>query len=184
MTKNQELLKIGEQNASKQTIRLAGLLHDSITDGPGLRFVVFTQGCPHHCKECHNPETWNYNGGKMYSAQEILESLKKNPLTKGVTFSGGDPMEQAGELVYLAHEMKNAGYEVACYTGYLFEDLLKDESEKAFLQEIDVLVDGPFVLKEKSLGLKFKGSRNQRVINVKKSLKQGKVVLEKDERWV
>lgn len=163
-------------------IRLASKLQkDSIVDGEGIRAVVWTQGCPHHCPFCQNPETWDYNGG----FQEDIEDLKKEINTLddevGVTFSGGDPFEQPEACYELAKYCHSVKLNVWCYTGYTYEQLLKkaenNDSVKNFLNEIDILVDGPFVNKLKSLEVKFRGSKNQRIINVKESLKKKKVVI-------
>lgn len=165
-------------------LNLAGLVIDSIVDGPGIRVAVFTQGCSHHCKGCQNSETWSYEGGTRLSVLEVLEIIKKNPIASGVTFSGGEPFDQASELKILSKELKKLGYEVASYSGYTFEELLNGTKEqKELLETIDILVDGKFVLAEKSLEVPFRGSKNQRIINVDKSLKTGQVVLETSARW-
>jgi anaerobic ribonucleoside-triphosphate reductase activating protein len=165
-------------------LNLAGLVIDSIVDGPGIRVTVFMQGCSHHCKGCQNAETWSYEGGTKLSVLDVFELIKKNPLASGVTFSGGEPFDQASELKLLSEKIKNLGYEVASYSGYTFEELLNGTKEqKELLETIDILVDGKFVLEEKSLEVPFRGSKNQRIINVNKSLKAGKVVLETSTRW-
>lgn len=165
-------------------LKLAGLVIDSIVDGPGIRVSVFTQGCPHHCKGCQNPETWAFEGGTELSVKDVLEIIKTNPMARGVTFSGGEPFNQASELKNLGKELKNLGYEVASYSGYTFEELLNGTKEqKELLETIDVLVDGKFILNEKSLEVPFRGSKNQRIIDVDKSLKASKVVLETSARW-
>ena len=166
-------------------LRLAGLVEDSITDGPGLRLAVFVQGCPHHCEGCHNPETWSFDGGYDGSAEEIFSRLRRNPILSGVTFSGGEPFSQAAELVPLARRIKDAGYELAVYTGFTFEELLAspDEAVRALLELADVLVDGPFEKANRNLDLKFRGSANQRIIDVKRSLASGTVILEQSGRW-
>lgn len=155
---------------------------DSIVDGPGLRFVIWTQGCGHKCPGCHNSETHDFNAGVEISVDSIKEritELSKNKSYQGVTFSGGDPMYQIEELTELARHAQECGLDVWVYTGFTFEYLLKNEKEKFLksLEHIDVLVDGPFILKEKSLTLLFKGSKNQRLIDVKKTLDKGKIVL-------
>lgn len=163
-------------------IRLASKLQkDSIVDGEGIRAVIWTQGCPHHCPSCHNPETWDYQGGFSCDIEELKEEINSLDDEVGVTFSGGDPFEQAEACCELAKYIHSVKLNVWCYTGYTYEQLLKkaqtDINIKNFLEEIDILVDGPFVLKLKSYDVKFRGSKNQRLINVKKSLKSGKVVL-------
>lgn len=166
-------------------LRISGCVNDSIVDGPGLRFTLFTQGCPHNCPGCHNPQTHDFKGGYNASIKKIFAQIKANPLLSGVTFSGGEPFVQAKTLVPLAKMIKDAGLELACYTGFVFEQLASDQVKGAreLLNYIDVLIDGKFVLSQRSLDLAFKGSKNQRTINVPLSLKEGKVVLEKSERW-
>lgn len=162
-------------------IRLAGLVPESYVDGPGIRFTVFVQGCPHHCKGCHNPETHDFNGGRLANVDKIFGKIIRDPLIKGVTFSGGEPFCQPEPLNYLAGMLKEKGYHVMSYSGYTFEELLKMSEEnsniKGLLEKLDILVDGRFELSQRSLELKFKGSRNQRLIDVPKSLKEGRVVL-------
>ena len=164
-----------------KTLRISGIEPESIVDGPGIRYVVFVQGCPHHCKGCHNPQTHDFDGGHDQAIEEILDEIKKNPLLSGVTFSGGEPFCQPEALTELGKEVKKLGLNLVCYSGYTFEELIK-LSEKVpavmeLLQLSDLLVDGRFVLEEKSLMLKFRGSRNQRIVDVPASLAKGEVVL-------
>lgn len=168
------------------TLRLAGFAGDSIVDGPGIRFTTFCQGCPHHCPGCQNPETWPFEGGFEVTPEDVVEHVKRNPLTRGVTFSGGEPFAQAAAHAELARQLKAAGYEVASYTGYTFEQLLEeqDPAKLDLLQQLDILVDGPFRQEELSLELRFRGSANQRILNVPQSLVQGKAVWETRPRWV
>ena len=148
-------------------LELSGLVNDSIVDGPGIRMTVFSQGCPHHCEGCHNPETWEFGCGTPVSEEQILKEVQKNPLCRGVTFSGGEPFAQAEGFARLAELLKEKGYEVASYTGYTFEQLLHGTAaQKKLLERIDVLIDGPFVLAEKTLELSFRGSKNQRILAV------------------
>lgn len=158
-------------------IRLAdnNLLTDSIVDGEGLRTVIWTQGCSHNCKGCHNPSTHDFNKGVLKDVEEIKEELKKLKFQDGITLSGGDPFFQAEPCKEIAKFAKSIGLNVWAYTGFLFEDLIKIEEMKNLLNYVDVLVDGKFELENKSLNLIFRGSTNQRIINVKKSLKDGKV---------
>lgn len=166
-------------------LRIAGVVEGSITDGPGIRYTLFVQGCPHHCEGCHNPETHDPEGGKEVSAAEILAQINGSPLTKGVTFSGGEPFAQAKALSVLGKAIKESGKELAVYSGYTFEQLIakNDEDINALLAVADVLVDGRFVLKERTLAIPFMGSRNQRIINLPESLAASSVVLETSERW-
>lgn len=168
------------------TLRLAGFAGDSIVDGPGIRFTTFCQGCPHHCPGCQNPETWPFEGGFEVTPEDVVEHVKCNPLTRGVTFSGGEPFAQAAAHAELARQLKAAGYEVASYTGYTFEQLLEeqDPAKLDLLQQLDILVDGPFRQEELSLELRFRGSANQRILNVPQSLAQCKAVWETRPRWV
>lgn len=158
-------------------LRLAGIEPESIVDGPGIRLTVFVQGCPHHCVGCHNPETHDFEGGTLVSISEILEQIDENPLLSGVTFSGGEPFEQAKALLSLAKEVKKRSLHLTIFTGYLFERLLeKGKQDNAILELLslaDLLVDGPFILAKKSLELQFRGSSNQRLIDVQKTLAAG-----------
>lgn len=162
-------------------IRLFGLANDSIVDGPGIRFAVFAQGCIHNCEGCHNPSSHDLNGGYFEDCDEIIAKIKANPLLDGVTFSGGEPFLQAKELAYISAEVKKTGLSTMAYTGFTFEELVKganvENGWKEFLQTLDLLVDGKFILAEKSIELNFKGSKNQRIIDVQKSLKEGKIML-------
>ena len=164
--------------------RLAGTAQDSIVDGPGLRLTVFVQGCPHHCPGCHNPETHDFAGGREADTQEMLDALDKNPLLSGVTLSGGEPFCQAAALLPLAEGVRARGLELAAYSGWTYEQLLEQGGDKeALLRLCHVLVDGPFVLAERSLSLRFRGSKNQRIIDVQRSLAEGRAVLMQDGRW-
>lgn len=161
-------------------LRLAGVIRESIVDGPGWRFVVFAQGCKHNCEGCHNPETHDMNGGYESSAERIIEAVKADKLLKGVTFSGGDPFEQAESFSVLAKMVHDLGLDVVTYTGYTFEQLYKgmtkNEGWRHLLEQTDILIDGKFVLAKKSLNCKFRGSTNQRVLDSKKSLETGQAV--------
>lgn len=166
-------------------LRISGLMNDSIVDGPGLRYTIFTQGCPHHCEGCHNPQTHPFKGGKKINIKKIEKEIQANPLLYGVTFSGGEPFTQAKTLIPLAKFVKEKGLELACYSGYLFEQLISGQIPfaKELLQYVDILIDGKFVLSQKSLNLKFKGSKNQRTIDVQTSLKQNKPVISQNPKW-
>jgi len=153
------------------------ITRDSIVDGPGLRAVIWTQGCRHNCKGCHNPGTHDFNGGFLMDTEDIIGELKDLKLHRGITFSGGDPFEQPYECLEIAKAAKQIGLDIWCYTGYTLEELINKRGSKTkdgwieFLKHIDVLVDGPFILERKNLLLKFMGSDNQRIIDVKKSLR-------------
>lgn len=164
---------------------LAGIAGDSIVDGPGIRTTVFAQGCPHRCPGCHNPETWEFGCGTPMTAEAVLELVRANPLCRGVTFSGGEPFAQAEEFARLGRLLKQAGYEVAAYTGYTFEALLEGTAaQRALLETLDVLIDGPYLAAQRSLELNFRGSRNQRVLNVPESIAAGRAVPETSKRWL
>jgi len=167
-------------------VKLAGIVPDSIVDGPGLRTTLFAQGCPHHCPGCHNPETWSFEGGHEATVDMILGIVRFNPLSRGVTFSGGEPFAQAEGFAEIARALHETGnYEVASYTGYTFEQLLHGTPEQQeLLRQLDVLIDGPFIQAEKSLELAFRGSRNQRIIHVPKSLAAGEAVCITSGRWM
>ena len=164
---------------------LSGIVSDSIVDGPGIRTTIFCQGCPHHCPGCHNPETWDFGCGTMVPVEDLLDVVRSNPLCRGVTFSGGEPFAQAAGFAKLAKLLKEKGYEVASYSGYTFEELLEgSDDQKALLAAIDILIDGPFLMAEKSLEIAFRGSRNQRILDVKKSLAEGRAVCVTSGRWL
>ena len=166
-------------------LNLSGIVSDSIVDGPGIRTTIFSQGCPHRCPGCHNPETWDFGCGTDMEVERLVEIVRSNPLCRGVTFSGGEPFAQAAGFARLAKLLKQKGYEVASYTGYTFEQLLKgNEAQRQLLESIDVLIDGPFLLAEKSLEVPFRGSRNQRILDVPKSLAAGEAVETTAKRWL
>ncbi|BCN32000.1 anaerobic ribonucleoside-triphosphate reductase activating protein [Anaeromicropila herbilytica] len=158
-------------------IRVAGFANDSIVDGPGLRYTIFTQGCMHNCKGCQNPHTHALEGGYEIDIDEIIEKLKANPLLDGVTISGGEPFLQPEACSELARRVKELNLSVITYTGFTFENLIKNEASQQLLRETDVLVDGPFVETKKSLALLFRGSKNQRLIDVKRSLMEHEAIL-------
>jgi len=155
-------------------MRVAGLIHDSIVDGPGLRYVVFTQGCSLHCDGCHNPDTWDPQGGSEISVVDIVNDLFSNPLTDGLTLSGGEPFDQAADCASLAAVVREKGLDVWVFSGRTFEELLDISSINSDIMDLlkltDVLVDGRFILSERTLAIKWCGSKNQRVIDVQKSL--------------
>lgn len=154
---------------------------DSIVDGEGIRTVIWTQGCSHNCPGCHNPNTHDFNSGKKYNVNEIKKIIDTLEDQDGITFSGGDPFFQARACSEIAKYAKSKKFNIWSYTGFTFEQLLimkeKNPDISEFLQNIDVLIDGKFILSEKSLNLKYRGSKNQRVINVKRSLKENRACL-------
>ena len=151
-------------------LRIAGTIRESIVDGPGIRYVLFTQGCPHSCPGCHNPQTHDFAGGKAADTTALLEDIVKNTFIKAVTFSGGEPFSQPEALAELAKGLKARGFHLMSYSGYTFEQLLQREDALPLLEQLDLLVDGPFVEARKNIELKFRGSDNQRVLDVPASL--------------
>ncbi len=160
-------------------MRIAQTVSDSIVDGPGLRYTVFTQGCGHNCPGCHNPDTHPFDGGREVRVEELVEEMLSNPLISGLTLSGGDPMEQAEECTALAGIARDNGLNVWTYTGYTYGQLLGEgnPARLALLSQTDVLVDGPFLLAERSWVTPFRGSRNQRLIDLKATRQTGRITL-------
>ncbi len=161
-------------------LQLAGVIRESIVDGPGIRFVVFAQGCPHYCPGCQNPATHDPQGGYTGDTDTLLREFRKNPLLAGITLSGGDPFLQPKPLAELARKVRAMGKNVITYTGYTIEYLLDHLEEhpgwEELLRQTDILIDGPFIEAQKSLMLRFRGSRNQRAINPAASLREGRAV--------
>ena len=154
---------------------------DSIVDGEGIRSVIWFQGCDHHCFNCQNPETWDFDAGELVDIELIKEKIRNLEFQQGVTFSGGDPLYQLDAFIELAKEVHKSKMDVWVYTGFTYEQLIKlsEKNHKYLdaLEQIDVLVDGPFMEKLKSFDVKFRGSTNQRIIDVPKSLKEKKIIL-------
>ncbi len=148
-------------------MRVMNILHDSVVDGDGLRTVIFFAGCPHFCKGCHNPASWNIRNGSEMTIDEVVEEAGNNPLTN-ITLSGGEPFFQAKEVVEVAKRLKAMGKHIWSYSGFTLEQLQQsaDPYQRELLSYCDVLVDGPFILAKKDLSLKFRGSSNQHVINL------------------
>ncbi|MDR3304989.1 MAG: radical SAM protein [Clostridiales Family XIII bacterium] len=171
--------------ATEEDIRIAGIENDSIVDGPGLRMTIFFQGCHRRCPDCHNPESWPADGGSAVTAESLLKQIDANPLLQGVTFSGGEPLIRAGALLPLAVGIRERGLDLAIYTGYRFEEILENGDEKALslLAIAQTLIDGEFLAAQKSLTLPFRGSRNQRVLDLKASLAQGRAVAQSNPGW-
>lgn len=162
-------------------VRVAGIVQESIVDGPGIRFVIFTQGCRHNCQGCHNMHTHSFNNGKLISIESIISKVKENPLLDGVTLSGGEPFEQANVLSSLSMELKKLGHNIITYSGYTYEYLVEN-SEKMkgwteLLQHTDILIDGRFEIEKINLNLRFRGSENQRAIDVRKTELNKKIIL-------
>ena len=161
-------------------IRVAGIVQESIVDGPGIRLVVFSQGCPHHCPGCHNPETHDPDGGYFEETDRIWDAFQKNPMLAGITLSGGDPFMQPLPLAELAEKVRLMGKTVITYTGYTMEYLMEHLTEhpgwKELLEQTDILIDGPYMENRRSLLLHFRGSDNQRYIDPAASLQEGRVI--------
>lgn len=161
-----------------KTLRLARELQaDSIVDGPGLRMVLWLQGCTHACPGCHNPSTHDREGGIEVEVNTILKQMQKYRYQSGLTLSGGEPFLQSTILVDLVKAVRKPTFSIWAYTGFTFEQLLQNKDHKQLLTYLDVLVDGPFDLQQHSYELVYKGSKNQRIIDVQKSIQKGEVVL-------
>lgn len=163
-------------------IRISGTVSESIVDGPGFRYTVFVQGCPHNCRGCHNPQTHDFGGGRIVDTDELFRECVDDPLNRGVTFSGGEPFCQAEALYELGQRFKERGYDLWCYTGWTIDELWEksEDGVKKLLSVIDVLVDGRFIEERRSLSLPFRGSGNQRLIDMKRTRDKGTVVLFKE----
>ena len=159
---------------NENKIRLAAILQESLVNGEGIRRVLFSQGCPHNCESCFSPHTHSYVEGKLIEMDKIIEEIQSNPILKGVTFSGGEPWEQAEKFAYIAKSVKELGLNVWCYTGYTLEYILENQDKREgwseLLKYVDVLVDGKFQVDKQDSTLKFRGSTNQRIINLKEKL--------------
>lgn len=161
-------------------VRLAGIEYESLVNGPGLRRVFFAQGCSHNCKGCFNPSTHDFNGGELKNIDDLVDDIKANPMIKGVTFSGGDPFYQAEAFSYMAEKIRDLKLNIWCYTGYEIEYILDNglgKSGISLLKNIDVLVDGKFMEDKKDDKLMFRGSSNQRIIDVKNTIKLKNIIL-------
>ena len=170
------------QEYKKQSkIKIAGIVEESIVDGPGIRFVLFVQGCTHNCEGCHNSHTQDFSGGEYISIDEILKMIYENPLLDGVTFSGGDPFEQAEALSELSRQLKISNYHLITYSGYTYEEIEKKSLENQawadLIENTDILIDGRFELSRRNLKLKFRGSENQRVIDIKETKSSEKITI-------
>ena len=161
-------------------MRLSGITPESLVDGPGLRYVIFTQGCLHCCPHCHNPQSWDVSAGKEFSVKQIIRLLKQQKGKKrGITFSGGEPFLQADELAQVALAAHQRDWDVVTYTGFTYEQLIADNSEgvKTLLAATDILIDGKYIHELRSVKLQFRGSSNQRMIDVAKTREKGEIVL-------
>lgn len=163
-------------------INIAGIVKESIVDGPGVRTTIFVQGCSHQCPGCHNPQTWDYGGGVLIGVDEVLEEIKSDYLATGVTLSGGEPLDHADLLLPIVKGIKTMGKDLIVYTGYTWEYIQFHQytsslpGTESLLQEIDYLIDGRYIEEQKDLSLLYRGSANQRIIDVRQSLMTGKLV--------
>ena len=176
-----------KQNKVNEIRLAADLQTDSTVDGPGLRTVIWTQGCSHHCQGCQNPKTWDFEGGGLIPISLVLEEIDKLEYQAGITFSGGDPMFQPEACNEIAKYCRAKGLNIWTYTGFTFEEIMELAKKKPIYQEfltnIDVLVDGRFVQKELDLQILFRGSKNQRLIDVQKTLKTGVITLFDEQEY-
>lgn len=195
-------MQSNKQNTTPVSLRLAGVVRESIVDGPGLRFAIFCQGCPHNCPKCHNQDTHDFSGGYDCDIQKIVNAIEENPLISGVTFSGGEPSHQPVAFLEIAKKVKSRGLNIWMYSGYTLEELLsransaisdlnnmnenssqtseKNKEQvalKGLLGLVDVLVDGKFINELKDLTLPFRGSRNQRIIDMAATKRHNKIIL-------
>ncbi len=161
-------------------IRIAGLVNDSIVDGPGLRLAIFTQGCAHHCPECHNEHTHDFHGGYDEDIDQIVKMALTNPLLSGITLTGGDPFYQVDACLELVYKLSGRGLNLLAYTGFTWEQLEEmrktNDNLNRLLHELDVVIDGPYQKEERDLSLRFRGSKNQRIIDVKQTMNQHHLV--------
>lgn len=164
-------------------IHVCGIERESIVDGPGFRYVLFVQGCPHRCPGCHNPESHDFSGGRDMTVQEVFDQIMSNPHLRGVTFSGGEPFCQVHSLLELGRAVKEAGLSLMSYSGYTLEELQSrnDPETDELLGMLDVLVDGRYVEALRNLTLIYRGSENQRVIDMNKTREAGEIVLYKSD---
>ncbi len=164
-----------------KTMRLAGIVPESIVDGPGIRFCVFCQGCPHDCPGCHNQESHDFKSGYEVRLSRILAEIDKNPMLSGVTFTGGEPFCQAEAFAALGREIKRRGLDIVTFSGYTYEELIEkareDLAAKDLLDQTDLLIEGRFKEEERDLTLRFRGSRNQRIIDMDATRREGQMLL-------
>ncbi|MDR2607129.1 MAG: anaerobic ribonucleoside-triphosphate reductase activating protein [Treponema sp.] len=177
------LRPVRAETCVSETLVIGGIESESIVDGPGFRYTVFVQGCDFSCPGCHNPQLQTREGGRSVALGEILDAIRGNPLLDGLTLSGGDPFVQAASCAALAEEVHVLGLSVFTYTGYTFETLWQAENSawRHLIRATDVLVDGPFVRELRNIDLRFRGSSNQRLIDVRRTLAAGEIVVLPEE---
>lgn len=154
-------------HSKEETIRVVDIVSGTTVDGPGFRTSIYFAGCSHKCQGCHNPSTWPFDSGEDMTIDEIMRRIEEEGYD--VTFSGGDPMYQAEAIIPLAKRIRAAGYNIWCYTGFTYEEVVKSPIMRRLLPYIDVLVDGPFIESQKDISLLFRGSSNQRLVDLHKS---------------
>lgn len=178
MTLREKKLKNVSNILSNDEIKLSGVIRESIVDGPGLRYVIFTQGCPKRCFMCHNAETQPLDGGYVEKLDNIVADFKKSPILSGITISGGEPFIQPDKVYYIVKEAKNYGLDVLLYSGFYYEELLRMNNDyvNKILKIADYLIDGPFEYQLKNLNILFRGSTNQRIIDLKETSLSDNVV--------
>ncbi len=171
----------------QEALRIAGVTNESVVDGPGIRSVIFFQGCPHACPGCHNPETWRPDGGSEIGQSDLIRMLDLNPLVTGVTFSGGEPFQQAPTVAVLGNHLRDLGLNIWIYTGFTWDFLLANLNRPGYqelLKVAEVLIDGPFIREQQDLTLLFRGSANQRIIKVAESMASGRIILWQPPEWM
>ena len=151
-------------DSKPSTLRVVEIIPGTTVDGPGFRTAIYFAGCAHKCPGCHNPSTWPFDAGRDMTIDEIMQIIDAERYD--VTFSGGDPMYQAESIISLAKTLKESGYNIWCYTGFKYEEIKKIPAMSALLPYLDVLVDGPFIESQKDISLLFRGSANQRLIDL------------------
>lgn len=164
------------QGDLQMKVKIAGITKESLVDGPGIRYVIFSQGCSHNCRGCHNPTTHSFKEGVEMDVEEIVNDVLNSKHIDGVTFSGGDPFYQPKEFKYIAHKLHENDINIMSYTGFTYEKIIESSEMKDLLEDIDILIDGPFVENKKTFKIPFRGSENQRAIDVQNSLKESKVI--------
>lgn len=170
-------LREGSGGGSGLPLRILDIVDDTTVDGPGFRTSIYCAGCTHHCPGCHNPQSWTKDGGREMSVEELMEIIEADPFAPGVTFTGGDPMQQAEGFTALARAIRQRTKKnIWCYTGYTFETLLTMPAQRELLELVDVLVDGPFIEAQRNTDLLFRGSANQRLIDVPRTLAEGHII--------
>ncbi|MDD6647604.1 MAG: anaerobic ribonucleoside-triphosphate reductase activating protein [Firmicutes bacterium] len=174
-------MKATDVKEIRDSLRIAGIVRESIVDGPGIRFTVFCQGCPHDCPGCHNPETHDFDGGSECSTDKLMAEIDKDSLLSGVTFSGGEPLCQPEAFACMAKQVKARNLSLTVFSGYTYEQISRMCKENDAVRELmeltDILIDGPFIKEERDLTLQFRGSRNQRIIDMNETRKTGRLVL-------